>query len=375
MSRLHDLFFFRSDHAPALDGLRGLAMLVFFHMAFLMQFDPAKISRIADAHPPVRDMYSALGFLLTPGMACAEVLFVLAGFFLAMRLERLSLAAFALDRVRRMYPVYVLILLPLLSYTGADWRMVFESLTMFGGPEGGPRYTWMIAAVLWFSLLWMGMHALFRRALPYGAQLLGFYLMLAAVSLFLRDGAWLWQVLGLAFGLGAWQWRDRLSAGLDRITWAGPGLCLNLFLLLAWCAPFAPLPVLAPMREALLALAVLRLWRSGPTYPSKDVHPGTAAASTCPTARMLSHPLVRYYGVTAYSFFLMQTTWGVRLSRSILQGEMHSAASIVAHYAMTLAFSTLFAGMLWMFFERPHFLRKAPAAGTKRRSETQGASA
>ncbi len=366
MGRLRELFFFRTDHIPAITGLRGLAMLVFFHMAFLLQFDPAKLSRLAEAHPGVLSAYNLLRFLLAPGMACAEVLFVLAGFLLAMRLEQLTLPAFVLDRTRRLYPVYILILLPFLSYTGADWDMLGSSLSMLAVPEGGPKYTWVLGSLLWGSIMWMSLHTLLGRV-PYWAQLLAFVALLAWGPFFMPDAARAWQVLGLAFGLGAWHWRDRLRAGPGHNAWSQlgryPGLWLTLFLLLAWLTPFVPLPVLAPLREAALALALLGL-----------SSPPDALCSPTHTARLLSHPLLRYFGVTAYSFFLVQTTWGVRLSRSLLQGEMQSAANILAHYALTLAFSTLFAGMLWVFFERPGFLRKAPAAGTKRGSQTQGAS-
>lgn len=346
----------------ALDGLRGVFVVLFFLFSFYAQFDPAKIGRVAGAH--AQALLAGVDILLAPCLAAREIPFVLAGFWLG-RSEHADLWAYARQRLLRLGPAALAAIVPMLAYTGADLGRALGSLVFFDAPEGGPRFAGLLFLVVWASAGWVVLGALFRR-LGFAVRLGLFCAVLPAV--FFPWGTVVpdlsgWSglappsladagpagvhtgllTLGLAFGLAAGRWGGTLPAGIARV---GAGVWLGAFVVLAWLGAFAPGGALMPLRQAALALAAARL--AG--YPRDR------------SARLLAGPLPRFFGVTAYSFFLVQTTWGMRLSRSLLQSTMQGLAVIAVHFVLSLVLAAAAGALFWRLFERPALLRKAPPA-------------
>jgi hypothetical protein len=275
MGWLTKTFFYRDDYIPALQGLRGLAMLWFFHWSFYNQFDPAKLSRITEAKPWMGAVLQAMRLAVAPGEAAVAVMVIICGFLLVRKdYGRAAPGRSFLNAFGRIYGLYLLAVLPSLSYMQPDLATVARTLTFLETPVGFPPFTAFLGVIL-------------------------------AAKLFV-------------FGLAACNVIPRTNQ----------------------CARVV----------------------------------GGPSQAAVPFTRMLAHPVLRYFGAVALPFFLIHTTWGFRLSRSILQGELHSIQAIAAHYAMSLAFSAVFAGFLHVFFEKPSFLRNAPSADTKPSSATQGVS-
>lgn len=275
MGWLKKTFFYREDYLPALQGLRGLAMLWFFHWSFYNQFDPAKLSRINEGKPWMGGVLQAMRLAVAPGEAAVMVMVIICGFLLVRKdYGRAAPGRYFFDAFGRIYGLYLLVVLPTLSYMQPDFATIARTLVFLETPAGFPPFTAFLGVILASKLL--------------------------------------------VFSLAAC---NVIPRGISRARVA--------------------------------------------FYPSQ------AAA---PFSRLLAHPILRYFGAVALPFFLIHTTWGFRLSRSILQGELHSVQAIAAHYALSLAFSAVFAGFLHVFFERPSFLRNAPAADTKPSSATQGVS-
>lgn len=337
------------DRSPALEGLRGAAMLLYFQLTFVLQFDPAKLDRITAGHPGRQAVIEALLALLEPARAWPEAMFTLSGFFLGASLARSGFPAYLSGRVRRLYPVWLAICLPLLSYTGEGFAGAARMLTLLGPPETGPPGAWALFPVLWLNVVWAGYASLPRKP-PFWAGLALFAGLAVLTGLALGDIGRGLACLGLCVGLAGWRLRERLgSAGLGP-----PGLYLALALALAFARPHLPAPLFAPLFEAALALAVVRLYRQdGRVRPA------------CFTARALSHPAFRFYGLTAYSFFLVQATWGFRLSRALLQSEIRSPGLMAGYYLLAFGLSSLFAAFLWYVFERPYTSRPAAASSSR----------
>jgi len=349
-------FLYREDYVPALQGLKGLAVLWFFHLSFYSQFDQSKLSRITEGRPWMAGALDALLVLLSPSLMAPLAVLVLGGFLAARSIQARPLPELLLSRLLRFYPVFLAAVLPTLVYSGADWSKLGWAMTFFLTWDGIPAGdSILLARAFWLPLLWAVIQASTRRsAFPVQAALF-----LAAAGLdFLvyRDPRTTSAYVAVLLGAAA----ARHGAALPRlISRSGAGPCLLLALVLTpFFASGAPLPslLLSNGGSILLALATASL----------------AASSLSVSARILSHPFLRYFGAVALPFFLVHTTWGFRLSRSILQGEIHSVGAIAAHYAMSICFSIAAAGFLHVFFERPRFLRNAPSADKTPSSATQG---
>lgn len=320
MGWLRKNFLYREDYNPALQGLRGLAVLWFFHLSFYGQFDPAKLTRITLGRPWLEKAVGALPTLLAPGFLAPAVMYLLAGYLASGGVEKSSFPGYLLARCGRVYPVYLAAVLPILAYTCSGFGGLASALALFELPQGLPDGSSAVfASLFWLPVLWAAVHGA-TKTCP---------------NLALRSAIFL------------------AAAGLYRLV-HGEAAALAAF---PW--------VLAGVTAGALSTRLAARHAAGP---------GTAAAARA--ARLLSHPVLRYFGAVALPFFLIHATWGLRLSRSILHGEFLSIQNIAAHYAMSLAFSTVFAGFLHRFFERPHLLRNlrnAPPADTKPRSVIQGA--
>jgi hypothetical protein len=275
MGWLKKTFLYRDDYIPALQGLRGLAVLWYFHWSFYSQFDPAKLSRIARGKPWMDTVLNALRLAVAPGEAAWIVMLIICGFLLVRKsYGGADPGRYFLNTFSRIYGLYLLVVLPSLSYMQPDLATIARTLVFLEAPAGFPPFITLLGIILAAKLLVFG---------------------LTACNVISR--------------------KARRGSGAAPLSQTVP-------------------PFLLP----------------------------------------LAHPVLRYFGAVALPFYLIHTTWGFRLSRSILQGELHSIQAIAAHYAMSLAFSAVFAGFLHVFFEKPSFLRNAPSADTKPSSATQGVS-
>lgn len=363
MNWFQNTFFYREDALPTIQGLRGVAVLWFFHWSFFNQFDPAKLSRIAEGKPWLANVVEALRHALAPGEMTPVVIALLCGWLLARKQAVAEsgqcraagdgvFARSVLRSLKRIAAVSFLAALPSLSYTQAAGPDVFREL--LSAPVDFPQYTGFLAVIVafkLFALLFIATNglssAILRTCLKIAAALA-----LAAVFAGCGYPAGFWGALPLGY----------LAAGpgmrhAPRV-FANPAVPCGLLLASACAAALLPLGLPA---KALMAMALVSL---APT--------GLAVSKTF-TARLVSLPVFRYLGVVALPFFLIHSTWGFRLSRSLLQGEMQSLATIAAHYALSLAFSAVFAGFLHIFFERGSFLRNTPAAVSNASSASQGA--
>ncbi|WP_243358722.1 hypothetical protein [Fundidesulfovibrio terrae] len=360
MGWLKRTFLYREDYIPALQGLRGLAVLWFFHWSFYAQFDPAKLSRITEGKAWMGAALDAVALCLSPAMMAPVAAYVLAGFLAQTTLGTRPLAGFLLSRAARFYPVFLATVLPILAYSARGWSDIAWVLTFFIVPQDiPPGHLLILAKAFWFSLLWAVILAATGRTRRFLVQALPFLAVAGLEYLVYRDLRTTSAFLAVLAGAAAA--RHPLPEAVAHRT-AGPSLvCATLAAPIFLASTPGASFLLALAGAALLALVAGSLASGVPSF----------------TARLLSHPVLRYFGAVALPFFLIHTTWGFRLSRSILQGEMHSLSAILAHYAMSLAFSTVFAGFLHVFFERPRFLRNlrnATAADRNPRSATQGVS-
>jgi len=272
---LKKLFFYRDDYIPALQGLRGLAILWFFHWSFYNQFDPAKLSRIIEGKPWMGSVLQAMRLAVAPGEVAPVVMVIICGFLLVRKdYGRADPTRYFLDAFGRIYGLYLLTVLPSLSYMQPDLSTIAKTLAFLETPTGVPPFTVILGVILITKLSVFGLTAC--NVIPSNAR----------------------------------------------------------------C--------------------------------SRIVNSTRQAA--VPFSRLLAHPILRYFGAVALPCYLIHSTWGFRLSRSILQGELHSIQAIASHYVMSLAFSAVFAGFLHVFFEKPYFLRNAQSADTKPSSATQGVS-
>lgn len=356
MGWLKRTFLYREDYDPALQGLKGLAVLWFFHFSFYSQFDPAKMARITQGKPWMAGLLDAVVVLLSPAIMVPSAILALAGFLAARSIQARPLPEHLLSRFLRFYPVFLVAVLPTIVYSGSDWSRLGWTMTFFLTWDGIPAGdSILLARAFWLPLLWAVIHSSTRKA-AFSFQAV---LFLAAAGLdFLVYGDPRTTSAYVAVLLGAAAARHGAALpGLLARHGAGPCLLLACVLTPVF-ASGAPLPsfLLSAGGSFLLALAVASL----------------AGSSLSVSARVLSHPLFRYFGAVALPFFLVHATWGFRLSRSILQGEIHSVGAIAAHYAMSLCFSAAAAGFLHVFFERPRFLRNAPSADKTPSSATQG---
>jgi len=356
MNWLKRTFLYRDDYIPALQGLRGVAALWFFHWSFYAQFDPAKLSRITEGKPWLAAALDAARLALTPGELAPVTAGVLCGFLLAWKQSGRDAPLHSMwSAFARIYSVYLVALLPSLSYSGLDWLAVGKILLFLDAPADSPPFTSFLGVILGYKLLVLASSAADALDPERHRTIVKAAFTVAELALlFGTNFPWGFTLALLVSRTG---WHILKDGGL-KAKFAHPG-----FLLLAG-AGVALLPLPLPVR-AFLAMALI-------AHTPTDI-----SRLTTPATRLLSHPLLRYFGAVALPFFLIHTTWGFRLSRSILQGELHSVQAIIAHYAMSLAFSAVFAGFLHVFFERPRYLRNlrnGPSAAIKPWSVIQGAS-
>jgi peptidoglycan/LPS O-acetylase OafA/YrhL len=160
-------------HLPALDGLRGIAVLLVLwcHVPLVIPGYPEWLGKAY--------------WLLGPGGLGVEIFFVLSGFLITrLLLQERELQApvrwFLLRRMLRIFPIYYLLLLVLLPFRPADelaWCAIYlHNVRSIVAPAISPiDHTWSLCIEEHFYLLWPLVVAssrptTARRVLVYGAM-------------------------------------------------------------------------------------------------------------------------------------------------------------------------------------------------------------
>jgi peptidoglycan/LPS O-acetylase OafA/YrhL len=363
-------------HIPALDGVRGLAILMVLaaHAAAYGGFRPA--SRMDHA-------FSILG---SAGGLGVDLFFVLSGFLITgilldSRDGNRYFFNFYSRRVLRIFPLYygflfvVLIVLPRVFPDNVDlqeilddrawyWTYTINIRTALGGwPENTMLgHFWSLAVEEQFYLLWpLVIWLTPRRRVPLAVGL--FF----ATSVAMRAGM---QLAGLpptanvltparldALAVGAGlAWLAREPGGLARMArWAWPALGatgIPLVLLLAWTRGWNPRNVLTPtVARTLVSLAFGALLMAAVTAPAGGR-----------MARFFSSRLMVFFGVYSYGIYvfhhpLLHLLRDRGVSVDMVPGLSGSRLpGLVVVFLITCAVSVLVALVSYHLWEQP-FLR------------------
>ena len=361
-----------SDNIPALDGLRGIAiLLVFGHN--LTPFDQASAGAS-----------KALGLLLNPGWVGVQLFFVLSGFLISgilldTRRSEGYFSAFYARRTLRIFPLYYVVLLVtfvLLPALGAQPTAIAQSSSNqvwlwtylvnwtephHGGVAGFPHF-WSLAVEEQFYLVW----PLLVRFAP-AARLLWLSLVLAGLSLGSRvlmlrlgadseaiyhytvcrmDALVLGAALAAAFRLP--RLRAFLEARVRSLSLWGVGLLTVLFVVsrglprstvlmqtvgYSWLAVAFSLPVAAVVAEHL----------TGPKLLS----------------RVLANAGLRSFGKYSYALYIVHQPLNLFLGKPWLEAHGYLDPPLwlgLAYMAVLTAASYLIALLSFHLIER-HFLQ------------------
>lgn len=199
----------RASHIPALDGLRGLAVLlvVWCHV-------PTNL----DGYP---GWLAASSWLLVPGNLGVELFFVLSGFLItriliAERAIGAPVRWFLLRRMLRIFPIYYLLLAAMSFSLPAEeiaWCAAYlsnVSAITIGVPRGPLEHTWSLCIEEHFYLAWplvvawcsaSGRRRVLFAILPVAlATMVGVVLLMPQSAAEIVDRFTICRLLGLAVG-------------------------------------------------------------------------------------------------------------------------------------------------------------------------------
>ena len=356
---------FVRDHIPALDGLRGLAVLlvVWSHL-------PSGLLGPVD---------TALRFAVRPGYLGVDVFFVLSGFLITRILltdlaKKRSLGPFLMRRFVRIFPIYYLLIFILLvldpgSYLG--WCAAYLSNFYFAVHSGHSpmEHTWSLAVEEHFYLFWplavYGLSVANSRRLALWGLIPGALLLAVAAAFFeehlpAEADAIIYRVTFfrmMSLALGA------------VLAYAEPLLRGNTARIAKWgAAMLLPAVFIIPCTLLVDHRWVGPIMLLGFSLMSGAILLFTIAANEAQgfLARCLSTPPLCFCGRISYGFYLYHLpiftvlgVWGFP------KGEPPAAATVLLALALAVGVSTL----SFFCLERPLLLRNA--AWLQRRKELQ----
>jgi len=356
LKALDAFFLLDAGRLPALDGLRGLAILMVFNVHFFAQHFARHyyLEEGSLPHHLLRALHS--------GVLGVDVLFVLSGFLTWMSLARRrpTAPAFLAGRYRRLLPVILAVNLPALCWGAAsvDWRQALANVFFLHVPQGVTLVTyttWALVYEMWFYVLcavWLivlGRFAFFR-------SWAFFWLLAAALAanilvfkrfLLLADP----RFLGFLFGVGLARATSegRFGPALEKAARLGLAPALAALFVMCWAGALPDVEAWLARDtlhrlafflalDACIALILLRLLLPGP---------GPALF----TARPL-----RLAGMVSYSLFMTHTQWGLPLANQ-LAGPAHDALGMALRWGFSLALSLGVGALVFAVFERPYFVK------------------
>lgn len=342
------------SRVPALDGLRGLASLALFNLAFLSNYVETGFYVPDGAGFPGRLAAKALLAGVYTGVVAMDLLFILSGYFLYKALLTTPQRPLAMlwRRYRRFLPLYLMVSIPAFVYSGAGLRDIVGHVALLDLYNFG-AFVYQISSqanyYLYFAFVCVALAAAgVRRSLlarPLFPVALGacFGLGIAFCG---APGTLNYHFLSFFYGAAVAALSvGRTSQACARLHRMPARIVLALLLAaLAWWLwrtrqdEFIPLLVRVDWRTLLLLTGVqvlgsLLLWSL------------SGAASGAPGGLMLPGCLL---GRASLSFFLSWSLYGLVLGRSVHVFARQTPWTLLFLYASTLAASLL---LTWFFFK------------------------
>mgnify|MGYP000851697190 CR=1 FL=1 len=344
----------------ALDGLRGLAVLMIFNTHFLAQY--------AD-----RDYFLQPGSLpyhltktLHSGLVGVDIFFMLSGLltYLSIFHKHPSAPAFVLGRYRRLLPVIVAVAIPALCFGVAtvSTRQIVDNiffLKLFPETTFVNPVTWALTyemyfyllALVWFVLL--GRLRLFRGARAFA----GLWGLLLANVIFLRRFGVYSDVRFLGFfygiGLGMLLANETGRRLISQIPWQAWPVCLAGVATCSFAWGYGPTQ----------HIIFTGWWWNFAFYTVLDLAITglilclTAMEATGKCSVWGTRPM-RLLGIVSYSLFMSHAPWGLPLGRALSVSDASGPGSLAWVYAVSLLASLALATFLFVFLERPYFARR-----------------
>lgn len=343
----------------ALDGLRGLAVLLIFNTHFLAQY--AERNYFLEKGTFLYQLTATLH----SGLVGVDIFFILSGMltYLSIHYKKTGAPAFVMGRYRRLLPVILAINIPAMCFgaTHVSSRQVFDNiffLKLFPETTFVTHVTWALTYEMYFYLLclvWfllLGRLRLFQGTRPFLVLCL---LFLANVLLLRRFGVYSdVRFLGFLYGvlLGMLVAGDEARGLISRAPWRlWPFFLAVIFgcsflwgygptqriIFSDWAANFAFYCVLDPAIVGLI-ICLLGMEKAG-------------------RRSFFSARPMRIMGIVSYSLFMSHAQWGLPLGRILSVTDASGFSSLLYVYAVSLSVSLALAIFLFTFLERPYYVK------------------
>ncbi len=355
-----DAFFFPVDGGrfTALEGLRGWALWMIFHVHFLGYYESRNY--FVEPGTPIHRAFSAL----TAGHAGVDLFLLLTGLLIYTTIHRNHppLGRFLVNRYWRLFPALFLVNLPLIAMMAKDVPTVIDNLFLlhlFPQTDYLNVVEWVMTYQIYFYILagiWF--IALARASFMQGWP----FFFLAVALLYLAHQYEVFgfsavpRFLSIFWGLALAKlyhsprtWA-RLSPVLDRLS------------------PAAPLAVYAARWYwAGNAAAIINgRWQWAAYFGFMDlcffIIVGAVLTPGSPLRAIFASRPLRMAGAVSYSAFLIHACWAIPVAEIFLKPLPQGLPYLALHYILSIVLTLLTAALMFHFLEKPYFVRRKAGA-------------
>lgn len=349
LDSLEDMFLLRSNRIPALDGVRGWAILMVFNVHFFARYQPKFFFTEPDG---------ALWSLLTivhSGSFGVDLFFFLSGLLVYKSItnKKPGVLRFLYDRYRRLLPVIIFITL----YVAADTERtkLFDNL-FFLGIFNAPLihfFTWPLTYEMYFYVLCAALFIAGRRFRFTAGW--GFFFLLVAVLVYceftvkfrISFARFLGFFYGVALARLMADGRARaLLTRLPRPTWL-VGLALFVYCRWLWGSGYF---MAAPGNDHVKTLLFF-----GAVDLSLFLIVASVLTRESLLTRIFSFLPLRFLGVISYSLFMTHVL-AMQIAQNVFRIPVTGVWSMLANHVVTLAFAVGLACFSFSYLERPYFV-------------------
>ena len=347
-----DVFQLHASRIPALDGIRGWAILMVFNVHFFARYQPQFYFTEPDSTP-----WTILT-ILHAGSFGVDLFFFLSGLLVykSITAKKTGALHFLYDRYRRLLPVIIFITL----YVAADTKppRLFDNLFFLNIFDLPPIhfFTWPLVYEMYFYVLCAGVFIALRRFRLISGWPFFFTLVLACIVCefefrfrisFSRFLGFFWGV-ALARLLGTATGRDYLQR-LPGWTWM-VGLGLFLYCRWLWGSGYF---MMAGGNEHLKNLLFF-----GAVDASLFCIVASVLTRKSILTRIFSFTPLRFLGIISYSLFMTHML-SMQIAQNVLGLTVAGLWSMLGNHVATLIFALGLAMFSFYYLERPYFTRPA----------------